>query len=79
MIDKLFEKLEGQNIAQIIILLILTPLPLLYFADSNTDWSDVTSKPMSILYLFICLFFGYGGYFLKKVNTTQKQVPIKAF
>ena len=58
MIDKLLEKLEGQDIAQIIILLILTPLPLLYFADSNTDWSDVISKPMSFWYLFFCWFFG---------------------
>ena len=75
----LLEKLEGQNIAQISILLILTPLPLLYFADSNTDWSDVMSKPISIGYLFVCWFFGYGGYISKKINTTQIQVPIKAF
>jgi len=60
-IDKLLKKLEGQNIAQIIILLILTLLPLLYFVDSNTDWSDVMSKPISIGYLFVCWFFGYSG------------------
>lgn len=79
MIDKLLGKLEGRNIAQNIILLILTPLPLLCFADTNTDWSDVISKPMSFGYLFFCWLFSGVAYTSQKINTKQKSVPIKAF
>jgi heme/copper-type cytochrome/quinol oxidase subunit 1 len=94
-IDKFLRKLEGQNVAQIIILLILTPLPLFYFVDSNIDWSDVISKPMGFWYLFFCWVFGAMAYTSTKIDnkpkrhqtiygfnaffTVQKPVPIKSF
>jgi hypothetical protein len=55
-------------------LLLLTLLPLLFFADTNTDWTYVISQPP--LYLFPCWFLGTLAYYYQKTDVIQEPRPI---